>query len=122
MSLGLLDQQHTQRWLLVAGVVGDRGEKDGHVEQVVVAETVLVHVERGDLSDLRAQGPDDTLEARVVERQVAVWRELAAARHSIQPSGDMRPGLHDRVDGVERLVRGLRRGDDRVPIGMAGWR
>jgi Family of unknown function (DUF6444) len=38
-----------------------------------------------ELADLRAQGSDHALEARVVECQVAVWRELAAAGHPIQP-------------------------------------
>jgi hypothetical protein len=43
VRLGLLDEQDAQRGILVLGR-RERGEQDGHVEQVVIAQAVLLHL------------------------------------------------------------------------------
>lgn len=52
------------------------GEKHRHVEEVVVAEAVLVEFERDQMPRLRMQRADDPVKARVGKHEV---RQLAEA-------------------------------------------
>ena len=120
VRLGLLDQQDAKRRLGVLRGIGDRRQQHRHVQQVVVAQAVLFHLQRGELADLRAQCADHTLELGVGEGKPALLREPPAAGHCAQPRRDVAARVLDGLDRVQRLVCLLGRGHDEVAVWVPG--
>lgn len=118
MRFRLLDEEHPKRGRLLLRS-GEGREQDRHVEQVVVAQTVLVHLQGCELSDLGPQGADDPVEPGIFKGERALLSETAAAGHRVESIRHVLACIGDDVDRLQRGVGQMRCVDDLLVIGAA---